>query len=103
MAAVFTVPLAEELAYRGYLMRRLTHRDFDSLPFQSVRWPALALSALVFGAAHGALWLPGIAAGMALGWLVVRTGRIGESVVAHAVANGLIGACVLGANQWQLW
>ena len=103
LAAVFTVPLAEELAYRGYLMRRLTHRDFDSVPFQSVRWPALALSALVFGAAHGSLWLPGIAAGMALGWLVVRTGRMGESVVAHGVANGLIAASVLGANQWQLW
>jgi exosortase E/protease (VPEID-CTERM system) len=103
MAAVFTVPLAEELAYRGYLMRRLTHRDFDTVPFQSVRWPAVALSALVFGLAHGSLWLPGIAAGVAFAWLVVRTGRVGESVVAHGVANGLIAASVLGTNQWQLW
>jgi exosortase E/protease (VPEID-CTERM system) len=103
MAAVFTVPLAEELAYRGYLMRRLTHREFDSVPFRSVRWPALAVSAVVFGVAHGALWLPGIAAGLAFGWVLVRTGRIGESVIAHAVANGLIAVAVLGANQWQLW
>jgi exosortase E/protease (VPEID-CTERM system) len=103
MAAVFTVPLAEELAYRGYLMRRLTHREFTSVPFRSVRWPALAISAVVFGVAHGALWLPGIAAGVAFGWLLMHTGRIGESVVAHALANGLIAASVLAANQWQLW
>ena len=103
MAAVFTVPLAEELAYRGYLMRRLSHREFDSVPFRSVRWPALAISAVVFGVAHGALWLPGIAAGVAFGWLLMHTGRIGESVVAHALANGLIAASVLAANQWQLW
>jgi exosortase E/protease (VPEID-CTERM system) len=103
IAAVFTVPLAEELAYRGFLMRRLTHREFDSVPFQSVRWPALALSAVVFGAAHGSLWLPGIAAGVAFGWVLVRTGRLGEAVAAHAVANGLIAATVLIAGQWQLW
>jgi exosortase E/protease (VPEID-CTERM system) len=103
MAAVFTVPLAEELAYRGYLMRRLTRQDFDSVPFKSVRWPALLLTAVVFGVAHGTLWLPGIAAGVAFGWLLVSTGRIGESVVSHAVANALVGAAVLGANQWQLW
>jgi exosortase E/protease (VPEID-CTERM system) len=102
-AAVFTVPVAEELAYRGYLMRRLTHREFDSVPFGSVRWPAVAISAVVFGVAHGALWLPGIIAGLAFGWLLVRTGRIGESVVAHALANGFIAVAVLGANQWQLW
>jgi exosortase E/protease (VPEID-CTERM system) len=102
-AAVLTVPIAEELAYRGYLMRRLTHRDFDSVPFRSVRWPALAATAVIFGAAHGALWIPGIAAGLAFGWVLVRTGRMGEAVAAHAVANGLIGAAVLGFGQWQLW
>jgi exosortase E/protease (VPEID-CTERM system) len=102
-AAVLTVPIAEELAYRGYLMRRLTHRDFDSVPFRSVRGPALAATAVIFGAAHGALWIPGIAAGLAFGWVLVRTGRMGEAVAAHAVANGLIGAAVLGFGQWQLW
>jgi exosortase E/protease (VPEID-CTERM system) len=102
-AAVLTVPIAEELAYRGYLMRRLTNRDFESVPFRSVRWPALAATAVIFGVAHGALWMPGIAAGLAFGWVLVRTGRIGEAVAAHAVANGLIGAAVLGFGQWQLW
>jgi exosortase E/protease (VPEID-CTERM system) len=101
--SILIVPIAEELAYRGYLMRRLTESDFESVPFHSVRWPALAVTAIVFGLAHGALWLPGIAAGLAYGLLLVSRGRIGEAAAAHATTNGLIAASVLGWNQWQLW
>jgi exosortase E/protease (VPEID-CTERM system) len=100
---VLIVPIAEELAYRGYLMRRLTNADFDAVRFQSVRWPALAATAILFGFAHGALWLPGIAAGVVFGLLIMRRGQIGEAVVAHATSNALIAASVLGWNQWQLW
>jgi exosortase E/protease (VPEID-CTERM system) len=102
-ASILTVPIAEELAYRGYLMRRIGHKDFEEVPFQRVRWPALCVSAIVFGSAHGALWLPGIAAGLAFGFVIVRRGRIGEGFIAHATANALIAAAVLGWDQWQLW
>jgi exosortase E/protease (VPEID-CTERM system) len=100
---VLVVPIAEELACRGYLMRRLSRTDFDAVRFQSVRWPALAATAIVFGLAHGALWLPGIAAGIVFGLLVVRRGQIGDAVVAHATSNALLAASVLGWGQWQLW
>jgi exosortase E/protease (VPEID-CTERM system) len=103
MGAVLIVPIAEEIAYRGYLMRRLTKADFEAVPFQSVRWPALAITAVLFGFAHGVLWLPGIAAGAVFGLLVVRRGQMGDAVIAHAMSNGLIAASVLGWNQWQLW
>jgi exosortase E/protease (VPEID-CTERM system) len=102
-ASVVTVPLAEELAYRGYLMRRLSNRDFESIPFRAVRWPALCVTAIAFGMAHGALWLPGITAGLAFGLLTIRTGRIGEAVAAHATANASIAAAVLLGHQWRLW
>ena len=101
--SVLIVPIAEELAYRGYLMRRLTAPDFESVPFRSVHWPAVIVTAIVFGLAHGALWLPGVAAGLAYGLILVRTGRIGEAVAAHATTNALLAASVLGWNQWQLW
>ena len=100
---VLLVPIAEELAYRGYLMRRLSQADFDAVRFQSVRWPALAATAILFGFAHGALWLPGIAAGVVFALLVMRRGQIGDAVVAHATSNALLAAGVLGWNQWQLW
>jgi exosortase E/protease (VPEID-CTERM system) len=103
LGSVLIVPIAEELAYRGYLMRRLIKADFESVPFQAVRWPALAGTAIVFGLAHGALWLPGIVAGLAYGLLVVRRGRLGEAVAAHAVTNALITIAALLWSQWQLW
>jgi exosortase E/protease (VPEID-CTERM system) len=102
-AATITVPLVEELAYRGYLLRRLVRADFRSVAFQEARWPALWLSAIAFGITHGGLWLPGILAGWAYGALAMRTGKLSESVAAHAVTNTLLAVYVLLFNQWQLW
>ena len=98
--AVLTVPLAEELAYRGFLMRRLQSRDFDSLAYERVSWIALAISSLVFGAAHGALWLPGSVAGFAYGWIAKRRGSLGEAVTAHTMTNLLVAIAALGSGNW---
>jgi exosortase E/protease (VPEID-CTERM system) len=103
VGSVLMVPIAEELAYRGYLMRRFINADFESVPFRSVHWLALTATAIVFGLAHGVLWLPGIIAGLGYGLILVRRGHIGEAVAAHATTNALIAAGVLGAGQWQLW
>jgi exosortase E/protease (VPEID-CTERM system) len=103
VAAVVTVPIAEELAFRGYLLRRLQGPDFESYRFEAVGWLPLLASALIFGLAHGALWLPGLVAGSVFGWLVKRTGRFGEAVAAHVTANAVLAGCVLFGNQWQLW
>ncbi len=103
LASITTVPIAEEIAYRGYLMRRLVNSDFESVSYRSVPLSAVLISGIVFGLAHGALWLAGILAGIAYGLLLRQTGRLGEAVVAHAVSNALIVICVLAANMWQLW
>ena len=97
------VPIAEELAYRGYLLRRLLTEDFESVPFGSVGWIPLLVTAVAFGVLHGALWLPGIAAGVGYGLVLTRTGRMGEAVAAHAASNLLLAAWVLTAGQRQLW
>jgi hypothetical protein len=52
---------------------------------------------------HDALWWPALAAGIAYGLVLVRSGRFGEAVAAHAVTNALLAVCVLGFGQWQLW
>jgi exosortase E/protease (VPEID-CTERM system) len=97
------VPVAEELAFRGYLLRRIAAADFASVAPRSVGiWPLL-LSSLVFGLCHGTLWLPGTLAGVMFALVFIRTQRIGETVAAHAVANALVAACVLGASRWELW
>jgi exosortase E/protease (VPEID-CTERM system) len=103
LASVLTVPLAEELAYRGYLMRRLRSAEFESAPYAAVGWLPLLVSAIVFGLAHGAMWLPGIAAGLVYGLLLMRKGSLGEPVVAHGITNALIAIAVVSFGQWQLW
>lgn len=103
IAAVATVPIAEELAYRGYLLRRLVSPRFEAVRYSAARWPALVASALAFGLMHGALWLPGIAAGLAYGALAMRTDKLGESIVAHGTTNALLAAYVLIFDRWQFW
>jgi exosortase E/protease (VPEID-CTERM system) len=97
---VLTVPLAEELAYRGFLMRRLQSREFDSLAYGRVGWFALVASSILFGAAHGVLWLPGSVAGLAYGWIVKRQGQLGEGVAAHMSTNLLVATVALGSGNW---
>ncbi|HEX5461264.1 MAG TPA: exosortase E/protease, VPEID-CTERM system [Steroidobacteraceae bacterium] len=102
-SGVCVVPLVEELAYRGYLLRRLVAADFEAVPFGSVGWIPLLATATAFGVLHGPLWLPGIAAGLAYGLVLIRTGRMGEPLAAHLTTNLLLAAWVLIAGQWQLW
>jgi len=88
-------PIAEELAYRGYLLRRIVAPDFESVRFQAVGVTALLLSALAFGLGHGSLWLAEIVAGVVYGAVVIRSGRMGEAIAAHATTNSLFAAYVL--------
>jgi hypothetical protein len=95
--------IAEELAYRGSLMRRLQAADFEAVRSADIRWPAILISAVVFGLAHGAMWAAGIIAGCIFALVVRRTERLGEAVAAHATTNAGLAALVLLGNQWQLW
>ena len=53
IGSVVTVPLAEELAFRGYLTRRLCLSDFQSIPPGRMTWYSFLLSSFLFGALHG--------------------------------------------------
>ena len=108
-AAVVTVPIAEELAFRGYLARRLISREFDQVSFTGLTAFSIGLSSVVFGLEHmrnlmdwqhlalGAM--AGVAFAAALRW----RGRMGDAVVAHAVSNLLLAVWVLGFGDWAQW
>ena len=103
LAAVITVPIAEELAFRGFLIRRIMSADFDTLPPRQYTMVAVAVSSLAFGLLHGQQWLAGIVAGLLYAWAFLRRGRIGDAVVAHATTNALLAVYVLRFQQWHLW
>jgi CAAX prenyl protease-like protein len=99
MGAVVLVPIVEELAFRGYLTRRLTNPDFVRVPHQSVPLWALGVSTALFAVLHGAV-LAAFAAGAVYALLVRMRGRLGEAMVAHAVTN--LGLCVLAFTSGNL-
>jgi exosortase E/protease (VPEID-CTERM system) len=86
---VVITPLAEELAFRGYLMRRLISSDFEKVPSGQFTWLSFVASSILFGMMHGE-WLAGILAGAGYGLVVVRTSRVRDAVAAHALTNGLL-------------
>jgi exosortase E/protease (VPEID-CTERM system) len=102
VGSVVTVPVAEELAFRGYLIRRLSSADFEAVPPGQLRWLPLLVSSALFGLLHGQ-WLAGTAAGLCYGLALYRRGNLIDAVAAHAVTNALIAVFVLGTGAWHLW
>jgi membrane protease YdiL (CAAX protease family) len=91
LAVAVLAPLGEELLYRGVLYQALAQR----MP----GWPAIGLSGLAFGLTHVepfviVLTFP---LGMALGWMVRRSGTLVVPYVAHVVFNA-IGVALIRAG-----
>jgi exosortase E/protease (VPEID-CTERM system) len=103
IGSILAVPLAEELAFRGYLMRRLLSADFSEVPPTRFSWFALAISSALFGALHPGRWLAGTLAGAIFGLALYRRGNVLDAVLAHATTNALIAVYVLSTGSWSLW
>jgi exosortase E/protease (VPEID-CTERM system) len=98
---VVTVPIAEELAFRGFLLRRLVSADVEQVSLSRFHWHAFAGSSVVFGLMHGRNWLPATAAGMLFALATYRRGNVAEAIVAHSATNAATFVYVLLAGDWQ--
>lgn len=96
VTAVIAAPVIEELVFRGLVMRGLLSRMGAPL--------AIALQGVLFGVAHVdpvrgwgniglAIVLSGV--GIAFGASAFLTRRLGPTVIAHAIFNGVVLAIVL--------
>lgn len=101
--AVATVPIAEELAFRGYALRRLQSVDFTAVDLRKTRLLPVLISSALFGWLHGANWIAGFVAGVFYAAAARRHGRLADAVVAHALTNALLALWVLGTGNWALW
>jgi len=100
--AVITVPLAEELAFRGYLLRKLIASNFESVPFDAFTWTSFIISSVAFGALHQS-WIAGVIAGGLFALAMYRRGRLADAIAAHATANALLAIYVIATGCWSLW
>ncbi len=103
IGAVITVPIAEELAFRGFLLRRLSGADFESVSWTKFAWIPFLVSSIAFGVLHGDRWLAGAIAGMIYAFAMQRRGRLGDAIAAHGFTNLLLAGWVLITGNWQFW
>jgi hypothetical protein len=100
LAAV--VPVMEELFWRSFLMRWIDARDFLARKPRETTLLALGLSSALFAMEHS-LWVAGLIAGLAYGWLYIKTNNLWAPVVAHTVTNAILGVWIVATGSWHLW
>lgn len=86
LAIGILVPIAEELVFRGAILRSLLN-----LFSQQMHWVAIVFSALIFGSIHMnmAQGIHAFVLGLLLGWMYYRTKSIFPGLVLHWVNNSV--------------
>ncbi len=100
--STLVVPALEEVFYRSFLYRWIVRPDFESVPPDLFAWKPFLATSIVFGLGHRE-WLAGVICGMAYQWLVIRKGRLGDAMLAHALTNLALGLWVAVRGEWVFW
>jgi len=103
LASVITVPIAEELAFRGFLARRVAAHEFDTLPYAQLTFLPIIISSVLFGLMQGAWWPAGILSGLVFALVARLRNRLSDAIAAHAIANLFIAIWALSSHNFGLW
>ena len=98
-AGAFAIPIAQELAFRGYLARKLVAPNFEDVPFERFTWLSFVGSSIAFGILEPN-WLTGVFAGMIFAAAMYRRGLLSDAIVAHVTSAGLLFALVTITGKW---
>ncbi len=98
---IILVPVAEELAFRGYLHRKLIADRFETVAEGAFAWKAFLITSVLFAFLHDR-WLAGGLAGAAFAIALYRSGRIMGAILAHMSANAVIAFWAIVFGQWSL-
>jgi CAAX prenyl protease-like protein len=101
--AAVLVAIAEELFWRGWLLRWLVKPDFTAVPPGTYSAQAFWISAVLFASEHGPYWDVGLLAGIAYNWWMVRTKSLGDLIFTHGVTNACLSAFVITTGRWEYW
>jgi exosortase E/protease (VPEID-CTERM system) len=103
LGSTVTVPIAEELAFRGFLSRRCIDEDVERVPVGTFTWLSFLASSLAFGLLHGGAWIAGTVAGMAFAVALYQRRRLADAIAAHATTNALLSGYVIATGSWTQW
>lgn len=84
VAVGILAPLAEEIVFRGAILRTLL-----GMMSKKNHWAAILISAAIFGVAHGnaAQFVNALLMGLLLGWMYYRTKSLVPGILMHWVNN----------------
>jgi exosortase E/protease (VPEID-CTERM system) len=99
--SIALVPVAEELAFRGYLSRVLISAKFEDVAFGQFRLLAFVGSSVAFGLMHQR-WVAACLAGAIYALLMYRTKKLSDPIAAHVASNAAIMFWAVAAQQWTL-
>ena len=98
----FVTPLAEEIFWRGFVMRWLNGKNWDQEPLGRFTWFSFSGVTLLFTLAHPEWTAAAVyCAGMNLFFYWRK--NLFELAVAHGVTNLGLGIYVLKTASWHLW
>jgi len=97
------VPPLEEIFYRSFLYRYLVKVNFLTMPLGQFHLLSFIGTSTLFGLMHPDRWVAGILCGLAYQWLVIRKGRLGDSMAAHGITNCLLGVYIVWKGAWSFW
>ncbi len=103
---VIAVPLAEEIFWRGFLMRFVVDPDGDywKVPFGTFHRRSLVVVTALFVLVHAPEdYFAAAVFGLLMYAVAVRTRSLLACVVMHGVANLVLGIYVLATQQWGYW
>ncbi|MGN6386167.1 MAG: CAAX prenyl protease-related protein [Verrucomicrobiota bacterium] len=102
LGSSIVVPPMEEMFYRSFVYRYIINPKFDEVPLNRFHPLSFVITSVVFGMVHRE-WLAGILCGLAYQWLVVRKGRLGDAMTAHAITNFGLGVWIVYKGAWHFW
>jgi CAAX prenyl protease-like protein len=101
--ATLAVPIAEELFWRGWMMRWIINPQFNRVRLGTYAAAAFWITALLFASEHGPYWDVGLITGVIYNAWMVRSKSMADCILMHAVTNGVLSAYVLATGNWQYW
>ena len=99
---VILTPIAEELFWRGFLLRWVDSPNWRDVPLGTFRIRSFAVVTLFFVAVHPE-WLAAAAYCMLLNGLMYWKKDLWSCVVAHAVSNLALAVYIMATGTWWLW
>jgi len=100
--STLVVPPLEEVFFRSWLYRYIVRADFQSVSLRYFALFPFVVTSVLFAFEHEQ-WLAGLLCGFIFQGLVVRKGRLGDAMTAHAITNFLLGVWVIWKDAWQFW